>query len=130
MAAALPEQGSGLLANGTSSYSYVDTSRFEVIGTEGRITMDPATPYRGNHLRIATAGGEQAPRLRSVNQFAREMDHLSEAIMRGADVTTPGEEGLQDVRLMLAIYRSALTGRPVPTDWEYRRRIDPAAGQI
>ena len=121
---------SGLLANGTSSYSYVDTSRFEVIGTEGRITMDPATPYRGNHLRIATAGGEQAPRLRSVNQFAREMDHLSEAIMRGADVTTPGEEGLLDVRLMLAIYQSALTGRPVPTDWGYRRRIDPAAGQI
>ena len=121
---------SGLLANGTSSYSYVDTSHFEVIGTQARITMDPATPYRGNRLLIRTAEGEHEPRLQPVNQFAREMDHLSEAIMRGTEVTTPGEEGLQDVRLMLAIYQSARTGRPVPTDWGYRRRIDPAAGRI
>ena len=130
MAAALPEQGSGLLANGTSSYSYVDTSRFEVIGTEGRITIDPAIPYRGNRLLVRTAEGEHEPGLQSVNQFAREMDHFSEATLGGTEVTTPGEEGLQDVRLMLAIYQSAATGRPVPTDWGYHRRIDPAAGQI
>ena len=55
------------------------------------------------------------------NQFAAQLDHLSEAVMNGTPVRTPGEEGLQDVRLMLAIYEAARSGGTVRVDWTYRR---------
>ena len=48
--------------------------------------------------------------------------------MRGkAPLVAPGEEGLQDMRLMRAILESVEKGgAPVRTDWGYRRAIDPA----
>ncbi len=33
--------------------------------------------------------------------------------MTGREPLTPGEEGLRDVRIMQAVYRSAREGRPV-----------------
>jgi predicted dehydrogenase len=47
------------------------------------------------------------------NQFATEIDHMAECILTGRRPRTPGEEGLQDQRLMEAIYRSAAENRPV-----------------
>jgi predicted dehydrogenase len=41
------------------------------------------------------------------------MDHFAECIQQDKDVHTPGEEGLQDQRIMEAIYESARTHRPV-----------------
>lgn len=48
------------------------------------------------------------------NQFASEMDHMAECVLTGRKPLTPGEEGLQDHRIMEAIYRSARENRPVP----------------
>jgi predicted dehydrogenase len=47
------------------------------------------------------------------NQFALEMDALAEAIAHDRVPLTPGEEGLQDMRLMEAIYQSAASGSVV-----------------
>jgi predicted dehydrogenase len=47
------------------------------------------------------------------NQFALEMDHFGECIQANKTPYTPGEEGLQDHRMMAAIYDSASTGKPV-----------------
>jgi hypothetical protein len=33
--------------------------------------------------------------------------------MDGKDVLTPGEEGLKDLRIMMALYEAARTGRAV-----------------
>ncbi len=44
------------------------------------------------------------------NQFALEMDHFADAIRTGKMPRTPGEEGLQDLRLMAAIYEAAAGG--------------------
>jgi predicted dehydrogenase len=41
------------------------------------------------------------------------MDHFAECVKGDRDVHTPGEEGLQDQRIMEAIYESARTRRPV-----------------
>lgn len=40
-------------------------------------------------------------------QFALEIDHMSECIIQYREPYTPGEEGLQDHKIMEAIYRSA-----------------------
>ena len=41
------------------------------------------------------------------------MDHMAECVMQNKTPYTPGEEGLQDQRIMEAIYLSAKTGKPV-----------------
>lgn len=61
-----------------------------------------------------------------IDQFAREIDHFCQAVAGEVPVVADGEEGLQDIRLMLAILESGRTGRPVSTDWGYRRSADPA----
>jgi hypothetical protein len=54
------------------------------------------------------------------------MDHFCQAITDNIPVVADGEEGMQDVRLMLAILEAGRTGRTIATDWGYRRTADPA----
>jgi predicted dehydrogenase len=119
---------SGLIANGTCSFSYATTSRLEAIGTKGRVALDPATPYVGIKLMVQTADGDEIPKIHPVNQFAAEMDHFAKCLRDGTPFHSPGEEGLQDVRLMVAILESARTGKPVATDFGYRRKTDLLQG--
>ena len=47
------------------------------------------------------------------NQFAIEMDHMADCVQNDKTPFTPGEEGLQDHRVMAAIYEAAHNGRTV-----------------
>jgi predicted dehydrogenase len=51
------------------------------------------------------------PSMREKNQFALELDHLSQCIMSNTTPYTLGEEGLQDQKIIEAIYRSAKEGK-------------------
>ncbi|WP_241499001.1 Gfo/Idh/MocA family protein [Rufibacter ruber] len=104
---------SGVQANCTSSYGYSDTKRFQVFGSEKVLTLDPATDYYEHHLTLSGKEGKQEMKIKEENQFALEIDHLSECIQQNKNPKTPGEEGLQDVKLMMAIYESARKGKPV-----------------
>jgi predicted dehydrogenase len=44
------------------------------------------------------------------DQFAREMEAFAWSIRNDETPLTPGEEGLQDLRIIEAIYRSAANG--------------------
>jgi predicted dehydrogenase len=55
------------------------------------------------------------------------MDWMADAVRGRAPLVSPGEEGLQDMRLIHAILQSAADGSAtVRTDWGYRRAVDPA----
>jgi predicted dehydrogenase len=47
------------------------------------------------------------------DHFALEMDHLSDCVMNNKEPLTPGEEGLRDLKIMMAIYEAARTGKTV-----------------
>jgi predicted dehydrogenase len=66
-------------------------------------------------LRPGSAQAELSAeiKLTEKNHFALEMDHMAERIARNERPHTRGEEGLQDLRLIEAIYRAAREGRPV-----------------
>jgi predicted dehydrogenase len=49
----------------------------------------------------------------AVNQFAGQLDHMAQCVLEDREPTVPGEEGLRDLRIMEAIYRSAREGRTV-----------------
>jgi predicted dehydrogenase len=104
---------SGALANCTSSYGYFHTSCFRVIGTKGWLEMDPATWYSGLRLRVGDDNGITEKELPTRDHFALEMDHLSQCVMDNKEPLTPGEEGLRDISLMMAVYESARTGKTV-----------------
>ena len=108
---------SGTLAACQSFYSAHESRRCRVLAERGWIDLDPAFAYRGLKLKASRAHGEAEHateiKLAEKNHFALEMDHMAERVARGEKPHTPGQEGLQDLRLIEAIYKAAREGRPV-----------------
>lgn len=110
---------SGLLASCATSYDYHDSKFFRLVGSAAWAELSPAFSYSGQVLRI----GRKPERGESVSieqrvleakdQFALEMDHLAQCVRSGARPHTPGEEGLQDLRIITALYESARSGQAV-----------------
>ena len=119
---------SGAIANGSTSFNYAPTMGYEVICEQGRLVADPAAFYGGNRLTVVKGGQPQPPlSLPPNDQFAREMDWMADVVRGKAPMVSPGEEGLQDMRLMKAILDSVgQDGATIATDWGYRRAYDPA----
>jgi predicted dehydrogenase len=119
---------SGAISNGSTSFSYQGTMAFQVLCEHGKMTAEPGAFYGGNHLTIDGIKGEREPKIHEVDQFAREMDWMADVVRGKAPLVSPGEEGLQDMRLMHAILESvAKGGAPIRTSWGYKRAYDPAA---
>jgi predicted dehydrogenase len=104
---------SGAMANCTSSYGYFPQSHYRVVGTQGWLDMDPATWYSGLRMKVARENTVAEVELPVRDHFAMEMDHLSQCAMDNREPLTPGEEGLKDIRLILAVYEAARTGKTV-----------------
>jgi predicted dehydrogenase len=81
----------------------------------GWIEMAPAYSYQGLELKTSRADGEmertEQVKLPQKNQFALEIDHFAECILENKQPFSPGEEGLQDHRIMEKIYEAARTGK-------------------
>ena len=103
---------SGILANCSSSYG-VGVNRFRVAKPRGSAELDPALSYTGLRMRMFRGGGVEERILPQRDHFAAEMDHLSECILKGTEPLTPGEEGLKDLRVMMAIYEAAKSGKRI-----------------
>ena len=104
---------SGILANCSSSYGYFQENRYTVVGTEGRLVMDPATIYSGLRMWVDRDNSIEERELPVVDHFAAEMDHMSGCVMQNKEPLTPGEEGLRDLTIIQAIYESAHTRNTV-----------------
>ena len=108
---------SGVLATGSSGYSFHEVRQIRCAAAEASFGMDPAFSYNGLVMQIGRKAGDAtameqrtwAPK----NQFAVEMDHFAEAIRANREPHTPGEEGLQDQKIIAAIYESAAGGSVV-----------------
>ena len=108
---------SGVLSNNATSYGFHESRRYRVHAETAWYGMDPAFSYDGLRPELSYAEGDkefrQTPMLGNKNQFALEMDHMAQCVLNNRTPFTPGEEGLQDHRIMAAIYESARAGRPV-----------------
>ncbi|MBO0858471.1 MAG: Gfo/Idh/MocA family oxidoreductase [Chloracidobacterium sp.] len=104
---------SGALAQCTSSYGYAGQNRIRVIGTKGWAELEPATSYTGLRMRVKKGNAIEERDLVQRDHFALEMDHMSDCVMNNKEPSTPGEEGLRDLRIMTAIYESARAGKTI-----------------
>jgi predicted dehydrogenase len=108
---------SGFTASCSCSYDSHRAQFLRLQGSDGWAELDPAFAYRGLRLRLGQKVGKHnvvtEPAIEAKNQFAAEIDHLAECVTSDQKPHTPGEEGLQDLRIIEAIYESARTGRVV-----------------
>ena len=105
---------SGTIANCVSSYSSGHNA-FRATGNKGWIGMEPATPYQGHQLFRRLAGKTEQVTLPAPAklQWVAQLDHLAESVRTGIPLRAGGEEGLRDMRLIHAIYKSAAEGRRI-----------------
>lgn len=108
---------SGFTATCSTSYAAHKSQMFRLNASQAWAEMDPGYAYHGNQLRVGHVvdGKEQVRQVKidEKNQFALMIDHFARCLQQDKDVHTPGEEGLQDQRIMEAIYESARTRRAV-----------------
>lgn len=109
---------SGAIAGCQSMYS-ANQNRILLMGDAGRVELEPATRYAGNQMWVGKDGRERAvtpPPGPGKTQFAGQLDHLVDCVRTGREPIVSGEEGLRDIRIVEAIYRSAREGRTIRLD--------------
>ncbi|HLX72134.1 MAG TPA: Gfo/Idh/MocA family oxidoreductase [Verrucomicrobiae bacterium] len=101
---------SGLKTTCRTNYEKGDANEFTVTAEKGSFGLKPAYGYGG--VRGTRSDGQDI-HLNSLNQFAAEMDDFAQCILNKKPSKVSGEEGLRDVKIMMAIYESARTGKTV-----------------
>ena len=97
-----------------SSFNAADIGAYEIVGTKGHIRVDPAYEYaEGLAYELTVEEKTTRKRIGRRDQFAAELLYFSDCILKDREPEPSGEEGLQDVRVIQALYKSADTGRSV-----------------
>jgi glucose-fructose oxidoreductase len=97
-----------------TSFNAADVASYRVVGTKGQLHVDPAYEYaEGLGYELTINGKTTRKRIGKRDQFAPELLYFSDCILEDRDPEPSGEEGLQDVRIVQALYDSARTGRAV-----------------
>jgi predicted dehydrogenase len=111
------------LANLICSFGAADRARYEVVGTKGSVSVDPAFEYAGTlgyELRVGEKRKKKA--FAKSDQFAPELIHFAKSLKAGRTPEPSGKEGLIDVAIIEAIHRSIRTGGWEKIDAPRRQR--------
>lgn len=112
------EFSSGVTARCECSYKdESDVLRAEA--ASGWFELQPAYAYNG--LKGQTSEGRMM--ISSVNQQAAQMDDFALCVQNQSETRVPGEMGLRDIRILLAIYESARTQRRIELHLEEFARL-------
>jgi glucose-fructose oxidoreductase len=102
------------LATFVCSFGAADVASYTIVGTKGTVTLENAYEYsQPIEMEIAVGDKKQSRKFALHDQFAPELIYFSDCVLRGREPEPSGTEGLMDVRIIEAIYRSARTGKPV-----------------
>jgi len=112
--AAVLRFGDDRVASFVTSFNAGDVGEYRVVGTKGQVHVDPAYEYAEGLSYVLTIGDKTTrKRIGKRDQFAPQLLHFSDCILKDRTPEPSGEEGLQDVRIVEALYKSAKTGRAV-----------------
>jgi len=96
------------------SFGAADISRYQIVGTRGQLTLDPAYEIRDRAVLQIKAGNRSQRRTYAQrDQFAPELSYFADCIRKNRNPEPSGAEGLADVRIIEAIHLAATTGRSV-----------------
>jgi predicted dehydrogenase len=112
---------SGLVVQGSSTYSSVISSFMFVQGAKGWACLTPAFPFDEERQLTGKIGGKWfEKKFRVVNEFAPELDAFAGAIRTKKNVAPDGWQGHLDMIILEAIYSSARKGEPVDIRYKVR----------
>ncbi|WP_086478362.1 MULTISPECIES: Gfo/Idh/MocA family protein [Arenibacter] len=94
---------SGALAACQTSFG-INMNHLHVVYEKGWLKMEPHSSYRGNNGSMSNGTLINYP---IPNQQAKQMDNDALAILNNTDMLVPGEEGLRDINVVEAVYKSA-----------------------
>ena len=104
----------GQLAEFISSFGAADVASYQVVGTKGDVRLDQAYEYvYPIDLHVTVKGKSRKQTFRKRDQFAPELEYFSHCILNDRTPEPSGREGVADVRIIEAIYRSAKGHRAV-----------------
>lgn len=113
----------------TCSFGAASVSSYQIVGTKGTLRADPGYEYAGElKLSITSDGKKQKRAYAKRDQFAAEIGYFSDCVLTGREPEPSGAEGLADVRIINALYRSAKSGKPVKLG-EYEKTARPSIAQ-
>jgi predicted dehydrogenase len=119
------------LACFTCSFGASDVSAYEVVGTKGSVKLDPGYEFAAELRQTIKIGEkENTKSFPKRDQFAPELIYFSDCILQNKDPEPDGREGLIDVRIIEALYRSAQQGVPVKIRSEVPRKRPTRSQQI
>jgi glucose-fructose oxidoreductase len=130
MSGALLTFSGGKLASFICSFGAADVSSYELIGTKGHLQVNPAFEYVGSLThRLTLNGHTRTKRFPPGDQFAAELIYFSDCIRRNKTPEPSGLEGLIDVQIIQALYRSSAQGKPIKLNlpakrsWPTKRQV-------
>ena len=94
---------SGALAACHTSFG-IQMNYLNVNYERGWLKMEPHSSYSGNNGIMSNGNKINFP---IENQQAKQMDEDADSILNNKDLIVPGEEGLKDIIVVEAIYKSA-----------------------
>ncbi len=108
----------GLVMQGSSSYGLADSSFLKIHGERGWAAMDPAfAPWHARRLFGEIGGRWFEQNFKPVDEYILELDAFANCILRRRDPEPNGLDGLKDVAIIQAIYKSARENRPIPLNF-------------
>jgi predicted dehydrogenase len=115
------------LATFTCSFGAVRIETYQVVGTTGDLRVELAYSTQGPIKHILTVDGSRQERsFEAHNQVAPEFVYFSDCIMDDQEPEPSGTEGLTDVQIIRALYRSIETGGFVQVDEVNLRQLPVA----
>lgn len=120
------------VASFTCSFGSAARSVYEIVGTKGSLTVDPAYELtEGIGYTLRTGDRERVKRHPKSDQFAPELIQFSDCILGDREPEPSGEEGLADIRVIEALNDSIVTGKWVSLGLHpHKRRPDKRQAMI
>jgi len=102
------------VATFVTSFNASDVASYRIVGTKGALHADPAYEYaEGLEYSLTLDGKTTRKAIAKRDQFAPELLHFSDCVLKNREPEPSGEEGLRDVRIVQALYESARSGKPI-----------------
>ena len=104
---------SGGLAQFVASFGAAAVDNYRIVGTSGDLELDPGFKFEtATRLRLRRDGQIVETQFPQIDYFGAQVAYFSDCIAAGTPPEADGEEGLADMRALLAIENACLTGQP------------------
>ena len=121
--------GNDRVASFITSFNAADVASYRIVGTKGHLHAEPAYEYaEGLEYTLTIDGKKTRKKFSKHDQFAPELLYFSDCILNDREPEPSGEEGMQDVSIVEALYESAKSGKPVAIP-SFTKRTRPTGRQ-